>query len=245
MTCDELQPDYVLFAMGVLDDPERSEIRAHLDRGCDVCTSGMSEARAWVYALGASTEGPAPPKRLRNRILASAGAVPETRWHWRTAWQAAAAVALVAVAILVYFGQRQNAERAELRAQLTRTGLEAVRLREALAVLQAPETREVTFGGAQPAPPRGRVFVNPSLGVLLIASNLPAPPPGKTYEMWIIPKGGSPAPAGLFSSSPEGTAVHLYRTPVSVASTGLVAVTLEPAGGVSAPTSQPVIAAAL
>ena len=244
MKCEELRPDYVLFAMGVLDDPEESELRAHLDRGCDACTSGMKDARAWVYALGASNEGPEPPKRLRKRILASAGAIPESRWHWRTAWQAAAAVALVAVAIIVYLGQRQNAERAELRAQLNRTGMEAVRLREALAVLQAPETKEVTFGGAQPTPPRGRVFVNPS-GVLLIATNLPAPPPGKTYEMWIIPKAGSPAPAGLFSSSQEGTAVHLFRTPVSVASTGLIAVTLEPAGGVSAPTSQPVIAAAL
>ena len=38
MTCDELRPDYVLFAMGVLEDPERSELRAHLERGCQVCT---------------------------------------------------------------------------------------------------------------------------------------------------------------------------------------------------------------
>ena len=45
MTCDELRPDYVLFAMGVLEDPERSELRAHLERGCQVCTPGVIEAR--------------------------------------------------------------------------------------------------------------------------------------------------------------------------------------------------------
>lgn len=244
MTCDELRPDYVLYAMGVLEEPEKGELRAHLDRGCENCTAGLREARQLTGAMGASVVGPEPSRKLRDRVLAAAGGVPETKWHWRTAWQAAAAVALIAMGVIVYQTQRKDAEIASVREQLTQSGVEAASLRAALALLQAPETREVTFGQGAPAPPRGRVFFNPS-SVLLIASNLPAPPAGKAYEMWIIPKDGKPAPAGLFASSSQGTAFHFYNTRARLTETDTIAVTLETAAGVDAPTSQPLIAVQL
>ena len=244
MTCDELRPDYLLFAMGVLEDPEKSELRAHLDRGCENCGTGIQQARQWASTMGASVEGPEPPPRLRKRVLAAAGVVQEQKWHWRAAWVGAAATALVALGIVVYQTQSKDAELAAVRQQLASTGSEAATLREALALLQAPETREVNFGQGAPAPPRGRVFFNSSR-VLLLASNLPAPPAGKTYEMWIIPKGGKPAPAGLFSSSAQGAALHLYRVAAPLAETDTIAVTLEAAAGSEAPTSQPIIAVPL
>ena len=243
MTCDELRPDYVLYAMGVLEDPEKTELRAHLDRGCENCVPGIRAAREFAASMGASTEGPDPSRQLRNRVLAIAGTVSQPRWHWRTAWQAAAAVALLAVAVIVYQDQNTNAVIADVRQQLNQSNLEAASLRSALALLQAPETREVTFGQGAPAPPRGRVFFNPS-SILLIASNLPAPPAGKTYEMWII-RGGRPARAGLFASTAQGTALHFYTPATPVLATDTVAVTLEIAAGVDAPTSTPVIAVQL
>ena len=244
MTCDELRPDYALFAMGVLEDPEKSELQAHLQRGCQDCTAGVRAARALTYGIGASVEGPAPPRSLRNKVLAAAGIVPDPKWHWRTAWLAAAAMAALAVVVVLYQTQRAYQEIASLRQEMERSATEAANLRSALNLLQAPETREVTFGQGAPAPPRGRVFFN-STGVLLIASNLPAPPAGKIYEMWIIPKGGKPAPAGLFSSSGLGTAAHFFGAPTRVAETDIVAVTLEVAAGVDAPTSTPLIAVPL
>jgi len=239
MTCYELRPDYMLYAMGVHEEPERAELRAHLDRGCESCTAGMREARQWVSALGASVEGPEPPRSLRSRILAAAGGVPETKWHWRTAWQAAA-MAVIAVGAILYQGMRKDQETDALREQVTQSTVETASLRAALVLLQAPETREVTFGQGAPAPPRGRLFFNPS-AVLLIASNLPAPPAGKAYEMWIIPKGGKPAPAGLFSSNAQGAAYHFFNPRTPPSETDTVAVTLEIASGVDAPTSQPLI----
>jgi hypothetical protein len=134
---------------------------------------------------------------------------------------------------------------ARFQAEARQRTIELTRLNEALALLNEPETRQVTFGEGAPQPPRGRVFVNPKTGVLLLASNLPAAPAGKTYEMWLIPKSGNPVPAGLFQSDTQGAALHLQRLPVDIASTKAVAVTLEPAGGVPQPTSQPVIVAAL
>jgi len=240
MNCEELRPDYLPYALGVLEDPERTEVRAHLDRGCADCTAGVREARGWAYAMGASVEGPAPPRRLRQRVLSIAG--PATQRNWFPAWIAVAA-ALAAVAVVTIETLSFRAEQAQMRAEIARTGMEAAALRQAFDLIQAPDTREINFGQGQPAPPRGRVFVNRS-GVLLIASRLPAPPPGKTYEMWII-RGGSPRAAGLFASDAQGNALHFYRPEAAPASGDIVAVTLEAAGGVNAPTSTPVIAAPL
>ena len=244
MTCDELRPDYVLYAMGVLEEPEKAELRAHLDRGCENCTAGLREARQWASAMGGSVEGPEPSRQLRNRVLAIAAPPAEQKSRWWSIWQAATAVALVAVGVVLYQYQQKNAELGEVRALLAQSTTEAASLRTALAFLQAPETREVTFGQGAPAPPRGRIFFNPST-VLLMAANLPAPPQGKAYEMWIIPKGGKPAPAGLFSSNAAGSAFHLYNAPARLAETDTIAVTLEVAAGVDAPTSQPLIAVQL
>ena len=64
---------------------------------------------------------------------------------------------------------------------------------------------------------------------------LPAPR-GKTYEAWIIPPGKAARPAGLFAGGGRSV-VHL-RGPVPAGA--VVAVTVERAGGASAPTQQPI-----
>jgi anti-sigma-K factor RskA len=80
-------------------------------------------------------------------------------------------------------------------------------------------------------------------GVLLIASNLPALAPGRTYQMWLIPKGGAPRPAGLFRSDARGGAVHILESAVDVAGTGAMAISVEPEGGSVQPTTTPIIVA--
>jgi anti-sigma-K factor RskA len=81
--------------------------------------------------------------------------------------------------------------------------------------------------------------------VLFIASNLPRTPAGKIYEMWLIPKGAKPVPAGLFQSQDDGEAMHVRTGTVDVASTAAVAVTLENEAGADQPTTTPLIVAAL
>ena len=242
MNCEELRSDYLLYVLGVLEDPERTEVRAHLDRGCADCAAGVREARSWAYAMGASVDGPTPPRHLRQRVLSIAATAPKTQRNW-LGWVAVAATALAAVVVVTVETRSFHAQEAQMRAAIARSGMEAAALRQVLDLIQAPDTREINFGQGQPAPPRGRVFVNRS-GVVLIASRLPAPPPGKTYEMWII-RGGSPRAAGLFASDAQGNALHFYGPEVPPASGDIVAVTLEPAGGVNAPTSTPVIAVPL
>lgn len=80
------------------------------------------------------------------------------------------------------------------------------------------------------------VVVAPDHTATLQVSGLAAAPQGKTYEAWIIPPGGAPRRAGLFTNG--GVALN-GRVPAHA----VVAVTLEPAGGVRAPTTAPVVSA--
>ena len=244
MSCEELREHYELYALGLAEEPERSEIRGHLDRRCTACECGYQQALSLVAALGATAPAAAPPARLRRRLLASAG-VPERHYGWPTAW---AAAALLFLSAAVYFSgrERQYAEESlRLRRLLGDQTTELRRLRESFAILSAPGNTEVAFGRDTPAQPTGRVFVNPTRGVMLIASHLPPAPAGRLYEMWIIAKGGVPRPAGLFQSRNDDTTMHIEPGPVDVAAIAAVDVTLENEAGARQPTSQPLIVAAL
>jgi anti-sigma-K factor RskA len=245
MNCAELQDHYELYAIGLAEEPERSEIREHVDRGCEVCMAELKRARALAAIVGGSVAPAEPSPRLRRRLLASVGAEPHRLGWWAPFW---AVVAVMSLFAAFYFSgrERQYAEQlASARQQARDQTIELTRLTEAFAILSGPDTTEVSFGAGQPQPPKGKVFVNPSQGVLLVASNLPPARTGKIYEMWIIPKGRMPVPAGLFQSSMDGTALHVQRGPLDVNATGAVAVTLENEGGAPQPTSQILILAAI
>ena len=75
----------------------------------------------------------------------------------------------------------------------------------------------------------------------LIASDLPQLAGGKTYELWYISSAGKPTKAGLFESTGKSTWQVLSGT---MAKGDTVGVTVEPAGGSTAPTTTPIIAIA-
>jgi anti-sigma-K factor RskA len=240
MTCSELSGQYELYALGVLEEPELSELHEHLGRNCELCAPGVRRAAVRVSMFADMAPVAEPPQDLRGRVLAGVGIVPKFSWNWMQTW---ATVAAAVVLGLLWVG---HARRERIRDIALHDAMEQVKQsEEILALLSAPDTivRVSQEGATQP--PQGKVFLNPKRGVLLIASNLPPAAEGKTYEMWVIPAGGKPVPAGLFQSESNGTAVHMQQGPVDVASTGAVAVTLEPAGGAPQPTSQPLIVAPL
>jgi anti-sigma-K factor RskA len=79
------------------------------------------------------------------------------------------------------------------------------------------------------------VVIGPNGTATLHISGLAGAPQGKTYEAWVIPPHGRPRPAGLFPGGTETTVALRGPVPRSAA----VAVTVEPAGGTSAPTTKP------
>jgi hypothetical protein len=244
MNCEDLRDHYELYALGVAEEPEKSKIREHLNRGCEDCMARMKRARSLASFLGGTAPPMSPSPKLRRRILASVG-FEQKRFGWAPFLAVATALSLFAA---FYFSGRERefaVIAARLRDQLGRQNVELARLSEAFAILNGPETTMTSFGAGRPAPPKGRVFMNPSQGVLLIASNLPPAPAGKRYEMWVIPKGGKPVPAGLFQSESDGTAMHIQRGSVDLSATAAVAVTLEDESGALEPTSPILIVAPL
>ncbi len=98
---------------------------------------------------------------------------------------------MIAAVVFNVREQRRSGELARAAAELQRVQAESVvqtrelaRLNEAFAILNQPDVKQVIFGGGAPQPPRGRIFLQPARGVLLLASNLPPAPAGKTYQMW-------------------------------------------------------------
>jgi len=202
---------------------------------------GIKQAREVATLLGGTAAPSEPSPKLRRRILASVG-VEERRFGWAPFLAAALALSMFAV---FYFAGRERDianELARSQQQMGRQTIELSRLNEAFGILNGADTTVTSFGEGQNAPPKGKVFVSPSQGMLLIANNLRPAPAGKAYEMWLIPKGEKPRPAGTFQSAEDGTAMHVLRGQVQ-AGEALVAVTLEPAGGTDQPTSTPLFAA--
>jgi anti-sigma-K factor RskA len=239
MNCEELKDMYELYALGVLEAAEKAEIDAHLARGCAKCREGLADALALNAIVMSIGPAEAPRKKLRHRLLASIG-YQRPGWFWPGAL-AAALMLTLAVWLGTQERERSN-QLAQAREQLMQVTGERDNLNQAMRFLSDPETRPASFGRGQQAPPRGYVFLHPQLGVMLIASNLPAAGPGKTYEMWVLPKIGSPRPAGLFQS--DGLrGMHILSGPIDLDALKAVAVTVEPLAGSAAPTSTPIIVA--
>ncbi|HET8547915.1 MAG TPA: anti-sigma factor [Bryobacteraceae bacterium] len=226
MTCEELREDYELHALGLLEDPERSALEEHLRNGCQTCTAGVKRAYEVNTAVLGMVPDVAPSRRLRERVITSVGGVSRRSvWNWLGT--PAAAVAGLLVGVLLF------------RSLPVPETPEVARMRQVIELLNDPQTKAVTFAPG----PRGRVLVNKDRGVLLIANNLPALPQGRTFELWVIPKGGAPKPAGLFKADQSGNALHVAPGPVDVTTLGAVAVSIEPEAGSQAPTTTPIIVA--
>jgi len=189
-----------------------------------------------------------------RRVAAGASSRTSPRRRRLLRWTLVSAAAVVGVSAFVagFVATRYEAriglmarETSRIRADLHRQEAE---LRDRLAVSQGvidllrdPATRMVTLRGPAPTPKRGAACVARSQRRLSPGRERPPPPPGKVYELWTI-SAGQPRPAGLFTVDASGRATHPVaptRSPVDV-----FAVTLEPEGGVPAPTGPMVLASA-
>ncbi|QCO99191.1 anti-sigma factor [Arthrobacter sp. 24S4-2] len=108
-------------------------------------------------------------------------------------------------------------------------------------VLQAQDVRQATVdvsGGGT-----ATVSISPSRDAVVVRMNgVPAPPAGKVYQMWLIPKDGSaPVSQGLM----DAEALSKPAVVKGIASASALGITVEPAGGSASPTLPTVAAAPL
>src|SRR5207249_11250698 len=150
-------------------------------------------------------EAPAPPARLRGSILAAAAAerenvVPLRRpWLFRATAAAAAVAACTAIGLGVWAGTLSHSLSSERAAHSQDA--------KAMEILVDPAARKVSLRGGD-----GTVAVDPQGRGALIVRRLPAAPAGRTYEAWVIPRGGTPRRAGIFHGGGSMTMVPLGPT---------------------------------
>jgi hypothetical protein len=132
---------------------------------------------------------------------------------------------------------------AELETGSAAQQVELQEARQLMASLTSADAEHFTLvAGKTPPQPQGKAIYVRSSGVLMfLATNMPAPPPQKVYELWVIPASGAPIPAGVFRPDARGSAT-VFRPPLPAGvEAKTIAITVEPEAGSSAPTSQPIM----
>ena len=104
-------------------------------------------------------------------------------------------------------------------------------------VLAAPDLARIDLAG-QPAAPQAsaRAFWSRSRGLVFTASNLPPPPSGRGYQLWVLTAQPAPISAGMLMLDANGRVTAMIDTPQDLPKPVAMAVTLEPEAGVPAPT---------
>jgi anti-sigma-K factor RskA len=239
---EQFAEDLALHALGTLQGEERTALEHHLDT-CSECRLELEQLRGDIALMAMATAGPKPPQRSRQRLLDAVAKEPRvptvaparTRFNWWAAlgWAATAAMFLVVVHLRrENFGLRESVNQL---GQLTgRQTVELANAQRVMDTLTAPDTQAITLVAAKgPPQPQGKAFyLKNKSGLVFVANNLPQLPPDKIYELWLIPPGAAPIPAGLFKPDARGSAtvVNPPGLPPGVEAK-MFAVTLESAAG--------------
>jgi anti-sigma-K factor RskA len=220
------------YALDALDHDERSAYEAHLTH-CEQCQQELASFWTTTEALAVAASGPVPSPALRERILADIRAEPlqnVVTFEPRRRRVAPLLGAVAAVAAVVALGIGLWASNVSSELDDARAALE--RERAAAVVVANPDSRTIALESGT-----GRLVVDPEGAAALVLHGLGPAPKGKTYETWII-EGSKPRPAGLFPGQ-DGIDVVGVEGPVAPGT--VIAVTVEPAGGVRAPTTSPIV----
>lgn len=249
-----------LYAVGALDDDERAEFEARLAAGDPACIEALRAHEDTLARLAMEDPPVIPPAHVKaqllERIAASAATPRRAPARVPSGWWRGAAIAVaagiagawlaggyVAARYEIRLGQmarETTALHGQLRRAETTLAQQVALYRGAVDLLRDPATRVVELRGqGAAAAAAGRVIFHEKSGGHVFVANLPPAPAGKAYEVWTI-SGPTPQAAGVFQTTSDGRGHHAIAPdtgPVKV-----FAITLEPAGGVPAPTGPMVLA---
>src|SRR5262245_9244054 len=213
---EQFAEDLALYALGVLKGNDLVDLEKHL-ADCPACRNELAQLRGDMALMSLSAGGPVPPKRSEQRLMDDIHREPrvtKARQSGRSWWGALGWLTAVVMAAAAFWFWRQSDstafQLAKLNNQLKAQSAELKTMREIVATLTAPDAQivNVVDPKAPPQPLGKAIYVRERSSLLLIASNMPALPPQKAYELWLIPANGSaPIPAGVFKPDARGNAM--------------------------------------
>lgn len=221
------------FALDALDEGERVAFERHLPT-CEDCRRELPGLQAAAARLGA-TAYVTPPPHLRTSVLTGASRtrqLPPLLAHVTTHRPrqrfGASLLSLAAALLLVVAGGLGVATALERR----HADQQADKVAALQGLLNNPER-----SSRIPVPGGGTAVISTvGRSALVEVRGAAEPPSGKTYELWVVPRNGAPRPSGLLASGDTKRFVEDVGEGASA-----LALTLEPAGGSPAPTTEPFV----
>lgn len=134
--------------------------------------------------------------------------------------------------------RRTLAELEQSHLDLARTNKNLAEAKMVTDLLHAPDAQPLTLVSKKtpPQPQMKMIYSQQKGSLFLLASNTPALPENKIYELWLLPADGSaPMPAGWFKPDSKGNGMMFHKMSEGIAAKGF-AVTIEPPGGSQTPT---------
>jgi anti-sigma-K factor RskA len=167
----------------------------------------------------------------------------------RIPWLAAAASLILAAALGAALW-RADADRDTLARRLAASRGDVREARallasrdSALASLTGPAVRTVTLTAAGPRAPSARMFWDQATHRwTFVARDLAPPRDGRTYQLWLVTTDRRTISAGTFEPGEQGTALVQATYELPRQALAAVAVTDEPDGGSTGPTTEPFLA---
>ena len=205
------------------------------DAGGDCRCRGRT-ARRRQLRIGAGCVLPAPAPAAR-RVRHGRHGSPPPRRSWPPSRPAgccrrAAEVSEMRATLALWQARVADAERNAQASQAT-----LVTYRRQLDVMTADDLLLVSLSGLPPAnAAQGKAFVSRSQNAILFtARDLPPLPAARVYQLWAV-AGGQAISAGTFVPDARGRSQLVADVPALTTRPDALAVTVEPEGGVPAPT---------
>lgn len=247
MSRDEMDELAAGYALGALDAEDRARFETLL-RGDEAARGALRRFEETLVRVAAERPE-APPPEVKAALMARIAASPRAgngarvvalrprRSLWTVVLAGAMAAGVAAIAVGLVVSSRYERRLEALGGEARTLKAELDRQASVLAILRDPATQMVALSGQSPSPgAHARMLWHEKAGGLLVAAGLPAPPAGKAYQLWAIAGTSAPVPAGVFTVDPKGTGSLRVPPLPGVSRVDLFAVTLEPEGGVPAPT---------
>jgi len=222
----------------------------------DPARSARVRARLVARAAAERGDGPIdvapdiPAPAATASTVREPDVIPITRARSRSplpAWLAAAAAVVLLIGVGAYAARLRGRydtlrdQYAALDGERTRLVHGLARRDSTLAELSGPGVKVIELASTQQRAPSGRMFWNPATARwTFFAHSLPALREGRDYQLWLITPDG-PVSAGVFKPAPDGQAAVEATYPLPRDQLRAIAVTEEPAGGLPAPSGQPLI----
>ena len=235
-------------ALDALEPDEALSVSSHLE-GCSRCAQEYHRHRETISLL-AAVGGTAPEglwERIASAIEGDRGPEEIPRLHpvllasrprpRRPTWTRIVAAAAAAAAVIVISVQAARLD--HLNHQITRLNTaekQSGPLPGLAAALVDPSAQHLTLtASAAGRQPVGQLIILPSGASYLVGTSLGELPAGRIYQLWSLTSGRAIS-VGILGAHP--TTVAFNVDPAAPADAYLV--TVEPAGGVVAPTSPPI-----